>query len=228
MEINRTQNTSSKPKFNLWLITTIVLIVLLVAGGTIFAWQKIANDKVKNDLQNQINTLQNQVQQMTEVTPADETADWRTYKNELYGFELKYPQNGKVETIDAQIPEMCIEIKNTTSPYVEAYWLCVFSAEPGQTLQNYIATSDARFLSTLTVLNARQIAVEQTLATQRTEQWLGTNENDPKKNTLCTYIKNGNFVYSFHFSSAENLSSSRLNDDKKIYDTILSTFKFTK
>ena len=225
MAFDQTPSTTPKPKSNLWLIATIVLAVVLVVGSIVFAWQKSASNKVKSDLQSQINTLRNQVQQLTKIIPADETAGWKTYQNEQYGFEFKYPQNGEITTTGAQNAEICAEIKNTSSPYVETYWLCVFSAKPTQTLQDYITASDARFSSTLTVLDTHQIVIGQTPATQRTEQWLGTNEN---KNILETYIKRDGFVYSFHFGSTKDLSSSLLSDDKKTYDAILSTFKFTK
>jgi len=50
---------------------TITLIIVVLAGG-IFAWQYFGapGEKVKN-----------------------ETADWQTYRNEEFGFEIKYPKD---------------------------------------------------------------------------------------------------------------------------------------
>jgi len=98
MEPNQTPSIAPKPKFNLWLVTTIVLAVALIAGGIVFAWQKSVNGKVKNDLQGQINILQNQIQQLTKTTPTDVTADWKTYTDTKYGFEIKYPNDWTKET----------------------------------------------------------------------------------------------------------------------------------
>ncbi|PIZ71384.1 MAG: hypothetical protein COY09_00825 [Candidatus Portnoybacteria bacterium CG_4_10_14_0_2_um_filter_39_11] len=92
MAFDQTPSTTPKPKSNLWLIATIVLAVVLVVGSIVFAWQKSASNKVKSDLQSQINTLRNQVQQLTKIIPADETADWKTYTNEQFNFEMKYPK----------------------------------------------------------------------------------------------------------------------------------------
>ncbi|PJE58598.1 MAG: hypothetical protein COU83_03060, partial [Candidatus Portnoybacteria bacterium CG10_big_fil_rev_8_21_14_0_10_40_22] len=66
-----------------------VLAVVLVVGGIVFAWQKSASNKVKNDLQGQINTLQSQMQELTKANTT--TADWKTYTNQQYKFDLGLP-----------------------------------------------------------------------------------------------------------------------------------------
>jgi len=87
MALNQMPNTTPKPKSNLWLIATIVLAVVLVVGSIVFAWQKSASNKVKSDLQGQINTLQSQVRQLTKVASTDKTTS-------IIEGSLSYPSEG--------------------------------------------------------------------------------------------------------------------------------------
>lgn len=73
MEQDQMSALAPQKRFNLWLIATIVLAVLLIAGGVVFAWQRSVNNKAKNDLQGQINTLQNQVQQLPKTNTSTNT-----------------------------------------------------------------------------------------------------------------------------------------------------------
>lgn len=80
----------------LWLIVIVVVVAALIAGGSVYAWQKSAARKSTDVLQQQINDLQNQIQQLQQdkdedTTPADETANWQIYRNEEWAFEIKYP-----------------------------------------------------------------------------------------------------------------------------------------
>lgn len=72
----------------------IVLLVLVVALIGVVIWQKSIANQIAEALQKQITNLQNQILQneSINVTPKnDETADWKTYRNQGVGFELKYP-----------------------------------------------------------------------------------------------------------------------------------------
>jgi len=63
-------------------IVIVLIIVVLLVGG-IFAWQQhfwVPKEEVK----------------VPEEVIEDETADWKTYRNEEYGFEVKYPQDFRV------------------------------------------------------------------------------------------------------------------------------------
>ncbi len=57
----------------------ILIIVLAVIAGGVLAWQYWPEGVEE------------------EEQPADETVDWQTYRNEEYGFEMKYPEDWTVE-----------------------------------------------------------------------------------------------------------------------------------
>jgi hypothetical protein len=60
-----------------WKFLAIVAALAVIVGGVIFCWQKNIPEPEFINLQN------NQ----------SETANWQTYRNEEYGFELKHPSD---------------------------------------------------------------------------------------------------------------------------------------
>ncbi|MEK7650286.1 MAG: hypothetical protein AAB364_00190 [Patescibacteria group bacterium] len=79
-------------------ITILVLIVLGFAGYTFYnqaqpdySYQPSATAPVLNTPDNSFVT-----RPATVVDETDETKDWKTYKNEKYGFSFKYPENFKI------------------------------------------------------------------------------------------------------------------------------------
>ena len=65
-----------KPAVRPWL--WIVLIIVILAGGGVFWYYYYGPGKTTTT---------------TTPTTTDETASWQSYKNETYGFSIKYPTN---------------------------------------------------------------------------------------------------------------------------------------
>jgi len=73
----------TKGKTN-WKYILIVLILALIVGGGILGYLRY----FKKEL---ISLLQLPEIKKPEKVVEEETADWKTYRNEKYGFEIKYP-----------------------------------------------------------------------------------------------------------------------------------------
>jgi len=106
------ENETKKP---IWMIIVAIIITTVIFGGGIYYWQNKKLTDSKNDLNNQIATLQNQVngfkatstRTTTATAPAtttipttatDATANWKTYTNDSYGLSFKYLQKYSIDT----------------------------------------------------------------------------------------------------------------------------------
>lgn len=71
----------------------IILIVAITAG--MFVWLSQKNNPIETQTQMvKVNSDKNQ-----KIKAIDETANWKTYQNNQYGYELKYPADWKITTM---------------------------------------------------------------------------------------------------------------------------------
>jgi len=75
-QINPQVNESAQSSKNVWAIIALAVIVVIIVGGGVYWWQKIIEEKSTEE---------------STPEPVDETADWKSYRNEGYGFEIRYP-----------------------------------------------------------------------------------------------------------------------------------------
>lgn len=74
-----------------WGFLLIVIVLAAIAGGGTFVYIKSNTKEIIS------------LNQLPEIKPADETASWKTYRNEKYGFEVKYPKDFTIENINQGI-----------------------------------------------------------------------------------------------------------------------------
>lgn len=94
---------TKKNTFSIILILLLLFSLLLSAGLFGYQWQQAKSDLEKQIGQNenlikQINELQKEIEELKiskEEKTTDETDNWKIYKNEQQGFEIKFPLTGE-------------------------------------------------------------------------------------------------------------------------------------
>ncbi len=64
-----------------------VLFTAVLVGGGVYGWQSYEKEKLREKLQNEINHHQQEVGRLQ-----NEKEKWNIYKNEKYGYSIKYPK----------------------------------------------------------------------------------------------------------------------------------------
>ena len=212
--------TKNQAFSKIWII--VILVAIIGAGILAWSYSGIQN----NDNENKIN----------EETFEDETADWKTYRNEEYGFEIKYPPYWKIsEDIDVGIGGTYRPDANrVTFPNSEPvniqieYWTKL--GEGMNTLQDWIeARKDAL---TNPIRNFGGVVK----VFEFKEENITLDNLSAKKISVTNLSKGGKFRYIQIYAQRKEQMyeiSTQIPFDQQnvalpIFNQMLSTFKFTE
>lgn len=237
-DLSQTPVAVGKKKVNPLTIVVLLIVILLVGVGGIYAGMQISKKQTPIPLVSQPTIIPTKFVQPTSVS--DETANWKTYTNTKYGFEFMYPQNLNYVSLGSNSAQKEVdqgkEISGTVVPSFDTinfregdknkkFSVEIFKEnETALTPKNYqnglymSGSCDLRWLDNKpsvvknTELNGNNL--------------LEVNITGPKQYVSCYYIKNrnGNLI----------VISSEIFTDKPMFEKIneeiikiLSTFKFT-
>lgn len=200
-----------------------ILLTAVIAGSTVYFWQKSANEKVISNLEQKTTSLEKQISMMQELamtsestspsapslTPTSETtANWKTYINSEYGFTVKYPRTFKTQVIAAGA--------GTKEAPQNARNFYIYDPELEESYLN-------RYIN-FEVLGLEPIYGEEWIRTQTTIGGISAVK-------LVVSTTSSNFdVYLVELGSNQGIIEihvSNSKDKKNTADQILSTFKFT-
>jgi len=190
----------------------IIAIIAVLIGGGVYFYSKKAQAPGQEQNKNAAGN-----------TTADPTAGWKTYTNEKYGFEFKYPQNFTInsegETVASVIPHQA--------------WLTLQRDNSGDAIEMNLTEN------TTVDVNATQIDGKDGVKIKTSQIIIGGKKGLTYNTGYeAVYVVgmivpiNGNKLQ-ISFSSTktsywENRVESFLSDETTTINQVLSTFKFTK
>ena len=159
----------------------------------------------------------------------DETADWKTYRNEEYEFEVKYPENWEMATGE----ELSIFPKPVVlfSPKdkIVSLHIYIIKAPKEKSLKEYLKDADTQKLGMEYNLAEQaefeipeeEIEFLNLPAIRREEFIIGGHYS-----ILATYLKRENLVFKFEFYPSDKLLLRIIDEDRKLNNQMLATFRF--
>lgn len=173
-----------------------------------------------NTITSPIDRLQSSGTVATSTPTTDETADWKTYTNDTYGFSFKYPNTGWTLTEGATqtYPRAIVTVKSDTEnptkvwpgSGVHYFDQMIINKETETSVADWIRTR----LATGTTDTSQTVTIK---GAEYTEIVPGS---DP--NYLAELKINNNILYSIIFDWADSRT-----DITQTQEQILSTFQFT-
>ena len=176
------------------------------------------------------NTCTIKEKELVEEKIEDETANWKTYRNEEYGYEIKYPKDWEYGT-DKEQPNILwlghpLSGKQTFSLIIIVYdnpdkltskqWV-------EKLLQENREKVEKKEAAPITYREEKEV----TIAGLPAYELYGVFAYDQSEEQI--YLAKENYVYRFSFPVAEeNLNLSNPIENNRIIHQMLSTFKFLK
>jgi len=214
-----------KGKISTLVGVTIIVAVAVVLFGGVFAYQYFA----KQNFETVQPVAQNQTQTETQ-TATDETADWKTYINDEYGFEFKYPA-GFFDKFYGPSEDECSNRHPDIQKYSTRF---IFEADQEGTTQNAISMGItiictkleekkvSNFIEDLSLIAGSSNTDIKQIGGRTTYQTYAYSKLSADE-TFFTFTDLGENTLQIAFSNY-NLNK----DTKDVVDKILSNFKFTK
>jgi hypothetical protein len=117
MDQHPTNQAATSSKTGLWVALSIFLTALLVGGG-VYAWQQSQREATENDLQDQIDSLEMEVDELSEEasTEQEATSDtgnndvpttFKTYTDAEFGLAMNIPKDCRVEEFGEHVEFDC-------------------------------------------------------------------------------------------------------------------------
>lgn len=198
------------------IVIILTIVGVLVIGGGIWYWQ---SQKEKPTVCPQDTKLCPDGSYVSRIGPncefaacpekRDETAHWKTYRNEEYGFEVKYPEDYKVKIENDETGLLIVRVENTQG--ISYYVITITQKTKSPKMSNFLSNPECYELIK---------TEEKNRISWNINRWkCGTGA---EKNPISACHATQNYVFEISLDSDfETLSVERI-------DQILSTFKFIK
>ena len=202
----------------------LIIIVLILIGGVYFIFGK----KEKNiPAQN----IENESSQSSQLIGGDLSMnEWKTYKNEKYGLDFKYPSNWKIQEYKSGNIENGVSIGLDPMKTISQSSYETLDRTPGLITIALGKKNPFNVLEKEYFESLEKSEIGQGISARKIEDKTGENEPNPyyfNRHILVYYFGNSSFGdYVESDFSVEYVSD--LNDQYlKIFNQILSTFKIT-
>lgn len=225
-----------------FMVILLILLSIVISSGATYLFVDNESSKEEQNLQSQINDLEKQLTILKNSSTTDETADWKTYTNTVYGFSIKYPNDWKINSSMIDKFSSAEEGLIHNSPYLQIYQGTEENMDNKLELEIFL--TDANDLDSKVNLIEPEVKYSELKRTTYNKiKWsIGTVhllgvEPDPIIGFLAqawarkkySGIDNEKIAIDATGYSIEDLTNIQLtNGLGKTFEQIISTFQFTK